>query len=144
MMDRRDLLKIGVATPVALGFPAVLRAATAGISLWVRDDRFDAAQPAAALSRSATLIDGDVTPLWTGMLDDAWRKRGFVVAGVTGSDALFVLEQLAWSRGRRVIERSEIAPAKDMIERSEVRPASDGRPALVRWIIAPVHPSVTA
>jgi hypothetical protein len=132
MMDRRDLLKIGVVTPLALGFPAALRAATTGIALWVQDDRFDVGTVSAALSRSAMLSSGDVTPLWTGMLDDAWRKRGFAVAGLTGSDALFVLEQLAWSRGRRVIERSEVAPAQD------------GKPALVRWIIAPVHASVTA
>ena len=129
MMDRRDLLKIGAVTPLALGFPAALRAATTGVSLWVQDDRFEATTFA---PRSATLADGDVTRLWTGTLDDAWRKRGFVVAGVTGSDALFVLEQLAWSRGRRVIERSEVAPARD------------GKPALIRWIIAPTHPSVTA
>jgi hypothetical protein len=133
MMDRRDLLKIGVVTPLALGFPAALRAATTGITLWVQDDRFDIGNTAAAvLSRSTMLSGGDVTPLWTGTLDDAWRKRGFAVAGLTGSDSLFVLEQLAWSRGRRVIERSEVAPAKD------------GKPALIRWIIAPVHASVTA
>jgi hypothetical protein len=131
MMDRRDLLKIGVVTPLALGFPAALRAATTGVSLWVQDDRFEAVK-SKALPRSATLTDGDVTPLWTGTLDEAWRKRGFVVAGVTGSDTLFVLEQLAWARGRRVIERSEVAPAKD------------GRPALIRWIIAPTHPSMMA
>ncbi len=131
MMDRRDLLKIGMVTPIALGFPAALCAAATGVSLWVRDDRFDPAGPARALS-GATLSGGDVTPLWTGTLDDAWRKRGFIVAGVTGSDALFVLEHLAWSRGRRVVERSEVAPA------------ANGRPALVRWIIAPVHVSVIA
>lgn len=130
MMDRRDLLKIGAVTPLALGFPAALRAATTGVSLWVQDDRFEG--PKRSAPRSATLADGDVTQLWIGTLDDAWRKRGFVVAGVTGSDALFVLEQLAWSRGRRVIERSEVAPARD------------GKPALIRWIIAPTHSSVTA
>lgn len=128
MIDRRDLLKIGAVTPLALGFPAALRAATAGVSLWVRDDRFDASP----LPHGIRLIGGDVTPLWTGTLDEAWRGRGFVVAGTTGSDALFVLEQLAWSRGRRVIDRSEVAPA------------TNDRPALLRWTIAPTHPSVTA
>ncbi len=133
MIGRRDLLKIGVATPLALGFPAALRAAGQGVALWVHDARFDAAAaPSALLPRTATLRAGDVTPLWTGTLDDAWRGRGFLVAGTTGSDALFVLEQLAWSRGRRVVERELVAPAVP------------GRPALVRWLIAPVHPSVTA
>jgi hypothetical protein len=132
MIDRRAMLKIGAVTPLALGFPAALNAATRRIDLWVSDARFASAPAGVALPRTITLADGDVTPLWTGTLDEAWRGRGFVVAGTSGSDTLFVLEQLAWSRGRRVVERSEIAPR------------GDGRPALVRWLIAPVHPSAKA
>jgi hypothetical protein len=132
MIDRRDLLKIGAATPLALGFPAALSAATKRIDLWVKDARFDQPTSSIVLPRTIVLVDGDVTPLWTATLDDAWRRPGFVVAGTSGSDTLFVLEQLAWSRGRRVVERREIAPR------------ADGRPALVRWLIAPVHPSARA
>jgi hypothetical protein len=131
MIDRRDMLKIGAATPLVLGFAAPLRAAAASVALWVRDDRFAAASTV-AMPQTVHLADGDVTALWTGTLDDAWRKRGFVVAGETGSDALFVIEQLAWSRGRRVVERREIAPR------------TADRPALVRWLIAPAHASVQA
>ncbi len=130
MIERRELLKLGAVTPIALGFPAALRAATGAVDLWVGDDRYALAapdnQPAAALP------GGDVTALWTGTLDAAWRKRGFVVAGLTGADALFVLEQLSWQHGRRVVERAVMAPASKL------------RPALVRWIIAPTHTSVTA
>lgn len=132
MIDRRDLLKTGIAIPVALGVPTALKAASQGVDLWVHDARYAQTPLAAALSRTAVLADGDVTGLWTGTLDDKWRARGFVIAGTTGSDALFVLEQLAWGRGRRVVERTEVAPA------------GNGHPALVRWVIAPVHPSVTA
>jgi len=132
MIDRRDLLKIGAVAPIALGMPAALRAATAGVSLWVSDTRFRQIRPLVLAPGTVALDGGDVTSLWTGTLDDAWRKRGFLVAGTTGSDALFVLEQLAWHRGRRVVERREVAP-------------QDGtRPALVRWLIAPVHASVVA
>jgi hypothetical protein len=132
MIGRRDMLKLGAATPLALGFPAALNAATARIDLWVSDARFARPAPPVVLPRTVTLADGDVTPLWTGTLDDAWRRPGFVVAGTSGSDTLFVLEQLAWSRGRRVVERREIMPR------------GAGRPALVRWLIAPVHPSAKA
>ncbi len=131
MIQRRDMLKLGAVTPVALGFPVALRAATGAVDLWVGDDRFAFAAPAIQPA-AVTLLGGDVTALWTGTLDAAWRKRGFVVAGLTGADALFVLEQLAWQHGRRAVERSVMLPA------------SHGCPALVRWIIAPTHASVTA
>jgi hypothetical protein len=132
MIDRRDVLKTGAAASLALGVPTALRAAPRGVSLWVSDPRFELGVQPIAAPHAVALADGDVTPLWTRTLDDAWRGRGFVVAGATGSDALFVLEQLAWHRGRRVTERSEIQPGEGR------------RPALVRWLIAPVHPSVTA
>lgn len=130
MIDRRDLLKIGVAAPVALGLPAAVRAATQGVDLWVEDDRYGAARLSYPLPRTVTVVDGDVTPLWTRTLDGAWREPGLVLAGTTGSDVLFVLEQLAWSRGRRVVERTLVSPRTPF------------RPALVRWRIAPSHPSM--
>lgn len=130
MIGRRDLLKIGVAAPVALGLPAAARAAARGADLWVEDTRYAAASISFPLPRTQTITNGDVTPLWTKTLDDAWRAPGFVVAGTTGSDVLFVLEQLAWSRGRRVIERTIMSPR------------TVGQPALVRWRIAPSHPSM--
>lgn len=129
MIDRRDLLKAGAGAPLALAIPTVLHAATRSVALWVTDDRFDG--HATAMSRTVRLADGDVTPLWVGTLDDAWRGRGFVVAGLTGEDSLFVIEQLAWHRGRRVVERL------DVIARTA------DRPALVRWRVAPVHRNVT-
>lgn len=132
MIERRDLLKLGVAAPLALGFPAALLARTAGVAMWVRDTRFGMTGAGLIPAANEHLVDGDVTGLWTGSLDAAWRKRGFVVAGVTGSDALFVLEHLAWSRGRRVTQRQEIAPAQGNL------------PALVQWTIEPTHPSMKA
>jgi hypothetical protein len=130
MIERRDVLKLGAAASLTIGLSAPLMARTQGAAMWVRDMRYG--RTGAGVSTAPEhVINGDVTALWTGALDDAWRGRGFVVAGVTGSDALFVLEQLAWSRGRRVTQRQQIAPA------------GDGLPALVQWAIEPVHPSVT-
>ena len=40
MIDRRDLLKIGATTSLALGIPAALRASAPSLGLWVRDVRF--------------------------------------------------------------------------------------------------------
>ena len=132
MIDRRDWLKIGATTSLALGIPAALRAGAPSLDLWVRDVRFAMPGEAATRAGATRQIDGDVTALWTGTLDSAWNKRGFVVAGMTGSDALFVLEQLAWSRGRRVVEKRQIAAV------------TADQPALFYWRIEPVHPSMTA
>ena len=38
---------------------------------------------------------GDVTAVWYDQLDQRWRQPGHVLGGITGSDALFVLEVLA-------------------------------------------------
>ena len=135
LLSRRDLLKAGLALP-ALGFGFAAEAsATAGnatvtqsgsvIDAFIVDRRhWPADKP---LPREATLhvVDGDMTNLWYDTLDLRWREPGFVVAGRTGADALFVLEQLAWSRGRRVTFRRE-----------------EGE--VVHWVISPVHPSVRA
>lgn len=76
-------------------------------------------------------IDGDVTGLYYHRLDRIWRQPGFVLAGITGADALFVLGTLAGGYGRRVVSR------RDLGERGQ-----GGGGAPVAWIIAPVHPSV--
>lgn len=135
LLNRRDLLKAGLALP-ALGLAFAADAATedakaagigggAEIDAFVVDRRhWPADKP---LPHEATLyvVEGDMTNLWYDTLDLRWRQPGFVVAGRTGPDALFVLEQLAWSRGRRVTFRRE-----------------EGE--VVHWVISPVHPSLRA
>jgi hypothetical protein len=137
MMDRRDLLKVGLALPAALALPARALAAMPGIDgpgidALVLDRRMLGGAMPPEVAPALHLIDGDVTALWYETLDPRWRKPGFVLAGMTGEDSLFVLEQLAWDRGRRVTQRQIVHNA-----------AVDGR-NMVRWIIAPYHSSVQA
>lgn len=130
MILRRTILKLGMMLPAALGLPAGARAEASDFDALVVDHRFSLLEPMPDATQLFT-VAGDVTTLWYETLDPHWRQPGFVVAGYTGTDILFVLEHLAWDRGRRVVERR-------MIENG-----GDGRPPLVYWVIAPVHPSAT-
>lgn len=137
MISRRDMLKWGVVAPAVAGMPAVVQAAVQqgpnalGIDALVLDRRFMPAlgeQP--RFTAPVKWIEGDVTKLWFEQLDLRWRQPGFVLGGVTGPDALWVLEVLARDRGRRVTAR-------------KVLPLAEGATvAPVSWIIAPYHPSV--
>lgn len=135
MIDRRELLKWGVVAPVLAGAPqAAMAAMPQGVDALVVDSRLgEAALPETTASGPSAprtyVIDGDVTALWYHTLDGIWRRPGFVLAGITGTDALFVLERLAVDRGRRVVSRREL-------------PAPGAPVAAVSWVIAPVHPSV--
>ena len=131
MMTRRDVVKWAGVIP-ALSVPGLARAeeGAPAIDLTLIDDRFAASLPAA--TGETARFSGDVTRLWTTRLDAAFRGHGFVLAGLTGSDALFVLEVLATQHGRRVIRR-EVLGAPD-----------DRGVAPVSWVIAPHHPNVRA
>lgn len=132
MISRRDMLKWGVVAPAVAGVPAMVQAAVPqGIDALVLDRRFMPA-PGDETSFTAPVkwIEGDVTKLWFEQLDLRWRQPGFVLGGVTGPDALWVLEVLARDRGRRVTARKVLPMAEGMT----VAPVS--------WIIAPHHPSV--
>lgn len=88
-----------------------------GIDSFVADSRFEESVAATQgiFSDAVRLlqIDGDVTDLWYDHLDHAWREPRGIIAGVTGDDALFVLEQLAWDRRRRVIYRGRHDAARN-------------------------------
>ena len=132
MISRRDMLKWGALAPAVAGMPAALQAAIPqGMDALVLDRRFLSAEDRqATFTPPVKWIDGDVTKLWFEQLDLRWRQPGFVLGGVTGPDALWVLEVLARDRGRRVTAR-KVLP---MAEGATVAPVS--------WIIAPYHPSV--
>lgn len=132
MIERRDILKWGVAAPLLAGVPqAVMAAMPETPDGFVLDRRFPLAQSADVGSARLFQVDGDVTALWYETLDPLWRKPGFVLGGITGKDVLFVLETLAPDRGRRVVSRKHLQPAGE----------GEGP---VAWVIAPVHPSVKA
>lgn len=130
MLLRRTLLKLASAGAVAAPTLGVAAESAAGIDALLLDRRFALPDALASGSVPVLTIDGDVTGVWLRELDPRWREPGFVLEGVTGADALFVLERLCWDRGRRVTVREDISTADGV--------------QLVHWLIEPVHPSVRA
>ncbi len=132
MIDRRECLKWGVATPAMAGLAWPGGAAAlgeAGLDAFVLDTRVASEGPT---DLPVHAISGDVTQLWVEVLDARWRREGYVLGGITGSDALFVIEQLAWDRGRRVASRN-------------ILPANAEQPfRTVSWVIAPFRRSMVA
>jgi len=51
--------------------------------------------------------DADITHVWLHQIGPAWRQRPVAIAGLTARSALFCLEQLALSRGLRVVFHGE-------------------------------------
>jgi hypothetical protein len=51
--------------------------------------------------------DGDITSVWQETLSDLWRRKPAAMAGLTERPALFMLEQLGWQHGMRVIFHAE-------------------------------------
>ncbi len=133
-MTRRDVVKWAGVVPVAAASPALARAAAGApaIDLMLLDDRFAPLLADADMAAPVARFAGDVTRLWTGQLDTAFRGKGFVLGGITGSDALFVLEVLANHHGRRVVSQQVLGEA----DARGVSPVS--------WVIAPHHPSKLA
>jgi hypothetical protein len=132
VIERRTFLKMGLIAPGALSLPMSVFAAMPDIDALIVDQRYLRVGRIGSTSVSVHVIDGNVTALWFHTLDPMWRKPGFVLAGFTGPDVLFVLEHLAWDRGRRVIQRKQI------------KRKGKGDSPLISWVIAPVHPSVRA
>jgi hypothetical protein len=133
MIARRDVLKWGVVAPALVAGPQVAMAGLPqGLDALLLDQRFAAGVPLDQRGVTVLRFAGDVTKVWFETIDPAWRKRGFVLGGITGPDALFVLETLAHQQGRRVVSRNPL----------EVPGAAGLAP--ISWIIAPHHPSVLA
>lgn len=132
MIDRRELLKWGALTPAFAAVPTGCFAQSAQrLDALLLDSRHVGPDLQGPGSARLYRFDGDVTAFWYNVLDRVWRRPGFVLGGITGRDALFVLETLAGDRGRRVVSR-KLLPAR-----------GDGE-GPIGWVIAPVHPSVRA
>jgi hypothetical protein len=131
MASRRSVVQgLAALAGLAGALEAVRAQAAAPQPLYriIVDDRFphsarlaDAAfgQGRAPLAR----IHGDVTDLWFHDLALRWKQGPAPIAGITGPDALFVLERLGWDAGLRVSARA--LPVR-------------GSPA-VAWLMTPVR-----
>jgi hypothetical protein len=96
------------------------------------DDRFpESVSAGRAATEQGTAVHvmnaGDITPFWFTDLSLRWRQSPVAVAGVTGHGPLFVLEQLAWDHGMRVMVRQEHPRGQD---------SGDAEP-LFSWLIGP-------
>ncbi|MES2625182.1 MAG: twin-arginine translocation signal domain-containing protein [Pseudomonadota bacterium] len=56
-------------------------------------------------------IEGDITDLWQNELLGHWKNSRAAVVGLTERPALFLLENLAWEHGLRVVFEAEHEPA---------------------------------
>lgn len=52
-------------------------------------------------------IEGDITDLWQAELKTLWGRAPAAIAGLTERPALFLLEQLGWDYGLRVVYQAE-------------------------------------
>jgi hypothetical protein len=52
-------------------------------------------------------IQGDITDLWLDELEGRWKSSHVAIAGLTERPALFMLEQLGWDYGLRVVYQAE-------------------------------------
>ena len=130
MIDRRSLIKWSAAAPgIAMGSTIARANPSTNIDALLLDSRYISHTDFDSGNIEKLYFDGDLTSIWYNFLDQKWRKPGFVLGGITGKDALFVLETLATAQGRQVQSRRKINTA-------------DQSDQVYSWMIVPVHPSV--
>ena len=146
MTDRREFLRyamvsVPLATSVAFDAAAGVRSAAGDVPSAIRHVVVDSrhaecrafgASLAEAGATVHALADGDATDLWQRTLGPAWSDAPVAVAGLTRAPALFILEQLAWSHGLRVVFHAEhvvsgTAPAAHHILRGPAAGPSAGQ-----------------
>ena len=140
MTNRRQFIQSGLAiSALSITELASMRTAVAGgqgskpvLENFVYDKRFAEAIAAARVVGGQGIvlreIEGDLTELWSEHYSAAWRRQPMTLAGVTASDALFVLETLAGDHGMRVVQKT--------VHLSKPRNSAKAE-QLYSWIIAP-------
>ncbi len=77
-------------------------------------------------------ISGDLTDLWINNYSRQWKRSPMTLAGVTGGDALFVLETLAPDFGMRVVHKQALdSPSL------ATTATTDDEAKVLSWIITP-------
>lgn len=114
MLSRRAVLQAGVlsaALPIAGRAAAAGFANEVGFDFLVVDRRLrESGRFADALGANGVSVlptDGDVTDIWYRHLHPQWTRGAGGVAGLTGHDALFCLERLAWDHRLRLVYRAD-------------------------------------
>jgi hypothetical protein len=110
MINRRELMASGVAATLLapLSLASVRAGSQGACSVFVSDERIPEAMAAAheseTLGATTLPLGTDVTAIYE-WLDLSLREAPKGVAGLTTSNALFVIERLAWDRGLRTVYR---------------------------------------
>ncbi|MFT5320540.1 MAG: hypothetical protein ACI934_000680 [Pseudohongiellaceae bacterium] len=141
MTNRRQFIKCGLSfTALSLTGLSSLNMAVATpeghsfeLESFVSDLRYEESVATAASLKAQGVpiaeISGDLTDLWIKQYSRQWKQKPMSLAGVTGKDALFVLETLAPDYGMRLIYRAEIP-------QNETSSTQEGV-ELISWIIVP-------
>jgi hypothetical protein len=141
MTNRRQFIKCGLSfTALPLTGLSSLNIAVASpdgqpftLESFVSDLRFEESVATASSLKAQGVpiaeIRGDLTDLWIQQYSRQWKRKPMSLAGITGKDALFVLETLAPDYGMRVIYRTEIQQQKSSSAQVAL--------ALISWIIVP-------
>ncbi len=117
MANRRQFLQSAAAlsaAPLAGNATFASTRQPAAFAAVIFDKRYSEARDfgARALPLGAPVreIEGDITDLWQKELLGKWRTAPAAVAGLTERHALFLLENLAWEHGMRVVFEAEHEP----------------------------------
>lgn len=117
----------------ALSFHRAAAAPEALPDVFICDNRYaESVREADVLSAHDIPVhhfNGDLTELWVRHLAKRWKQGPMTLSGVTGKDALFVLEVLAWDHAMQVSHRKVLT--------RESLQADGGNVPLVSWTITP-------
>ena len=150
MPTRRNFLESAAVITAAPLAPRLVfadgsrRAANIGV---VHDARYREARTfglrAGQWSAPVRAIEGDITDFWVSELQGRWMSTPVAIAGLTERSALFMLEQLAWDYGLRVVFHAEhdstgqqtvahrIVRSADSSLKSQLEAAGAGWPAVL-------------
>ncbi len=117
MASRREFIQSSLAVSAAAlaATPAAAAGGVMPIRMALYDRRFAPGRAfggeAERLGLQTRPIEGDVTGLWTDELALQWAGDPAPIAGLTATNSLFCLEQLARDHGMRVVFRIEHSAA---------------------------------
>ena len=66
-------------------------------------------------------IEADITDLWQNELHGRWQSTPVALGGLTERSALFMLEQLAWEYGLRVVYQAEHVSSRDGVAKHRIK-----------------------
>ena len=88
------------------------------------------------LGHVVSMMDGDITDLWSREIGPRWEHGPIAIGGLTTHGPLFCLERWAWDKGMRVVMRA-VHRRQTVIRAPEVSGNTAEVERLFSWVIAP-------